>query len=253
MPPSSQTGHYKYPNSGTYMAYMDYIVDLYSTVIAIQAKSVCTDDQGELIKILAKNASVFAIDHQAALFQTLFGSAKDDLVVRDNRPFNTATGTRPCIVHANGWDKGPLLQLAADSHRLVGADLASARSRKTNLEKTRALQTREKDINTRCRLHNPNPALAPEENVIAMYKLNDKYAMLKKRLQDAGTPWDVVEQQTWEVQEYLGFCPIQSAHDGQDALTGSNVMVTPANFDQDGFKVFLYPSNSNSDGKMSHV
>jgi hypothetical protein len=55
------------------MGWVDYIIELYSERIAIQAKSICVDDQGELIKELARNSSAFAIDHQAALFQTLFG------------------------------------------------------------------------------------------------------------------------------------------------------------------------------------
>ena len=25
--------------------------------------------------------------------------------------YNKATGTRPCVVHANGWDKGPLIDI----------------------------------------------------------------------------------------------------------------------------------------------
>jgi hypothetical protein len=65
-----------YPNSGGYIGYIDYIIDLYSNAIAIQAKSDCADDQGELIKALARNHSAFQIDHQAVIFQTLFGSAK---------------------------------------------------------------------------------------------------------------------------------------------------------------------------------
>ena len=32
---------YPYPNSGGYIGYIDYILDLYSNVIAIQAKSDC--------------------------------------------------------------------------------------------------------------------------------------------------------------------------------------------------------------------
>ena len=38
--------------------YLDYILDLYTNAISIQAKSDCADDQGELIKALARNHSV---------------------------------------------------------------------------------------------------------------------------------------------------------------------------------------------------
>ena len=90
---------YKYPNSGGYIGYLDYILDMYSSAIAIQAKSDCADDQGELIKALARNHSAFKIDHQAAIFQTLFGTAKADVVLQDGRPFNKATGTRSVGQH----------------------------------------------------------------------------------------------------------------------------------------------------------
>ena len=51
-----------------------------------QAKSDCVDDQGELIKAVALNHSAFVIDHQAVLFQTLFGKAKSDLEVTPPPP-----------------------------------------------------------------------------------------------------------------------------------------------------------------------
>ena len=72
MPESSKTGHYKFPNSGGYMAEVPYFVSLLDD-IAIHWKSDCVDDQGELIKALARNNSVFVIDHKAVLFQTLYG------------------------------------------------------------------------------------------------------------------------------------------------------------------------------------
>ncbi len=56
---------------------------------------------------------------KAVIFQTLFGSAKKDLSVEGKRIVNLATGTRPCVVHANGWDKGPLLTLLIDTGRLT--------------------------------------------------------------------------------------------------------------------------------------
>ena len=72
MPPSSGTGHYKYPNSGGYMAEIPYLIEVFERM-AIDWKSDCVDDQGELIKLIAQDHDAFRIDHSAALFQTLFG------------------------------------------------------------------------------------------------------------------------------------------------------------------------------------
>ena len=89
MPPSASTGHYPFPNSGGYMGFLDYILELYTETIRIQAKSDCVDDQGELIKAVARNHSAFVIDHQAVIFQTLFGKAKSDLEVLPPLPRDT--------------------------------------------------------------------------------------------------------------------------------------------------------------------
>jgi hypothetical protein len=65
--------------------------------------------------------------------------------VVDGRPVNTATGTRPCVVHANGWDKQPLLALLERCGLLEDTGLLEAvKARRETLEKTRTLQTREK-------------------------------------------------------------------------------------------------------------
>lgn len=64
--------------------------------------------------------------------------------VVDGRPVNTATGTRPCVVHANGWDKQPLLTLLERCGLLEDDGLLDAvQARRETLEKTRTLQTRE--------------------------------------------------------------------------------------------------------------
>mmetsp|Transcript_821 Transcript_821/g.2728 ORF Transcript_821/g.2728 Transcript_821/m.2728 type:complete len:953 (-) Transcript_821:2162-5020(-) len=250
MPVSSQDGHYKYPNSGTYMGWVSYIIEFYSGPIAIQAKSICVDDQGELIKALARNGSAFAIDHQAALFQTLFGSAKDDIQVRDGRPFNVVTGTRPCVLHANGWDKAPLLRIVTESGRFTPDEAASAETNMRLLEKKRTLQSRERAINARCEMHNPNPTLDPEDGLLKRYGVAGKSQLLRTRLQEAGKTWDVVEQEVWEVQEYLGFCPALEAYDGRSASENSSSIMSPTNFHADGFKVFLYPG---PEGKLPAV
>ena len=53
-------------------------------------------------------------------------------------------------------------------------------------------------------MSNPNPGLDPDDNTIKNHHLMYKYTLLKARLERAETPWHVVEQQTWEIQEYLG-------------------------------------------------
>ena len=75
MPPSSKTGHYKYPNSGSYMAEIPYFLELWDRM-GIEWKSDCVDDQGELIKEIALRPDAYRIDHEAVLFQTLFGLAE---------------------------------------------------------------------------------------------------------------------------------------------------------------------------------
>ena len=76
MPASSKTGHYKFPNSGGYMAEIPYLIELFDGM-GIAWKSDCVDDQGELIKAIALDSDAFRIDHEAELFQTLFGLCCD--------------------------------------------------------------------------------------------------------------------------------------------------------------------------------
>ncbi len=87
------------------------------------------------IQAVVLDHGAFRIDHNAVIFQTLFGSAKEDIVVRNSRPFNTATGTQPCIVHANGWDKGPLLDLLRDCNKLSSAQVRDLIETKAKLDK----------------------------------------------------------------------------------------------------------------------
>lgn len=72
MPASSKSAHYKFPNSGGYMAEITYLLELFDAM-GIEWKSDCVDDQGELIKAIALNNDAFKIDSNAVLFQTLFG------------------------------------------------------------------------------------------------------------------------------------------------------------------------------------
>lgn len=259
LPLSCKTGHYRFPNSGGYMGYIDYIIDLYSEKIAIQHKSDCTDDQGELIKQLARDHTSFRIDHQAVIFQTLFGSAAADLQVQGARVFNKATGTRPCILHANGWDKGPLLELLKQTGRLTAAQQSELTATKASLEKKKILQSREQDINKRCQYHNPNPHLNPERNVIVEYGLLQKQSMLKERLKKRNVDWDTIEHQIYEVQEYLGYCPAPWPFTGRPVsdphwsprLNKQAYKLRQCN--SENFKVYIYPRSQSQIDSSSKV
>ena len=72
MPASSAGAHYKYPGGCGYMAEIRYLLELFDDM-GIEWKSDCVDDQGELIKAIALNSDAYRIDHEAVLFQTLFG------------------------------------------------------------------------------------------------------------------------------------------------------------------------------------
>ncbi len=69
---SATAGHYPFPGSCGYIAEIPYLLELFDAM-AIQWKSDCVEDQGELIKALAANNDAFKIDHDALLFQSPFG------------------------------------------------------------------------------------------------------------------------------------------------------------------------------------
>ena len=48
----------------------------------------------------------------------LTGSAALDVTIENGQPKNVATGTQPCVVHANGWEKLPLIELVEASGRI---------------------------------------------------------------------------------------------------------------------------------------
>lgn len=225
--PHSEGDRYLYPNSGGYIAEMGYLRYLYNDVIAIMHKSKCVDDQGELIKALALNHSVFLVDHNAVIFQTLFGDAGKDVIAKNGRIFNTATKTWPSIVHANGWDKGPLLTLLRDTGHLAPEMFDELVTQKKTLDKAKTLQSREQKINNRCSAHNPNPSLFPERNLIAEFGLTTMQRALQSRLASQGTHWHTIEQQIFEVQEYRAHCPAQQPPAMQQMCENFKVYTAP--------------------------
>lgn len=73
------------------------------------------------------------------------------------------------MLHANGWDKSPLLRLVKESGKFTPDQASSAEGRMRLLEKKHTLQEREQAINQRCALHNPNPTIAPEDKLLERY------------------------------------------------------------------------------------
>ncbi|EGD76928.1 hypothetical protein PTSG_07269 [Salpingoeca rosetta] len=258
MPPSSSVGHYPYPNSGGYMGYLGYILHLYNDVIAIHHKSDCCDDQGELIKAVVLDNKAFRIDHQAVLFQTLFGSAKRDVVVRDGRIHNQATHTSPAVVHANGWDKGPLLDILQQAGELTPQYRQQLLDLKATLEKQKTLEKRENAVNQRCEDHNPNPSMDPERNFIKEYGLMPLSKLRRKQLkQEKNVTWHQIEQQVYEVQEFRTHCPetplhYRTANGGPDVSDDRTASIDPLRTCS-SFKVYVYPLTTDEEAALPAI
>ncbi len=65
---------------------------------------------------------------------TSTGSAAGDVKIDAGRPLNMATGTRPCVLHANGWEKLPLINLVEKAGLVSAADLQSMKDLKKDAE-----------------------------------------------------------------------------------------------------------------------
>ena len=207
LPPAQQP--YPYPNSGGYIGRADYLEYVLAKVVLIEHKSDCCDDQGELIRALAFNHSVFTVDYEANIFQTLFGRARKDVSASGGRVANHATGTYPCIVHANGWDKAPLLDLLHATDRLSREEYDRANVERAAHAKRRTLQARERSVNDRCTGHNPNAVADIKYRPIHAAGVSmETQSGLRTLLEDQGRPWREVEQRIFEIQEYRVFCPV---------------------------------------------
>ena len=64
-------------------------------------------------------------------------------------PFVPVAGTRPSVVHANGWDKGPLIDILTGLSLVTPEEIEKLLNDKARLEKTKTLQIRERNINAR--------------------------------------------------------------------------------------------------------
>ena len=245
---------YPFPNSGGYMGYTEDVIRLLGEVCAVQAKSQCVDDQGELIQALAADPSAFKVDHEAAFFQTLFNVPHTDILVQGTGIRNNRTGSRPCVVHSNGWDKSFFLRIAREAGLMTAAEHRGAVDVHDSLvAKTKVLQKREHAINTRCAVFNPNPVVEPGVNVVESYGLLSEQKALKQRLLAANAGFFRRKEQLFEVQEFLGFCPELEPHDGLTALGGSSTMVLPHDFASTGFRIFIYPLPPAAEAKLPAV
>ncbi len=65
------------------------------------------------------------------------GSAASDVKVRDGRPYNYATLSRPCIIHANGWEKQPLIDIVRQSGKISPIESDIALERKAAIDKAK--------------------------------------------------------------------------------------------------------------------
>ena len=59
--------------------------------------------------------------------------------MKDNRPYNSATKTSPCIIHANGWEKQPLIEIVKLSGEITAAQQANIMKLKAEVEAKKVL------------------------------------------------------------------------------------------------------------------
>jgi len=102
----------------------------------------------------------------------------------------------------------------------------------------------------------------PDFNVVEVHHLERKQKMLTARLQEAGVDWSTVEEQTWEVQEYLGYCPIPTPYphppadptiprSGDGDVSDHHRHRRPPPPPPPPFRIFVYPSAG--EGKLPAI
>lgn len=72
---------------------------------------------------------------QNAVF--LLGSAAADVTASAGKLFNIATRTSPCVIHANGWEKMPLIKLVLDAGEITESERDTLLETKSTFEKTK--------------------------------------------------------------------------------------------------------------------
>ena len=160
--PNEPCGPYPYPNGGGYIAEVKYLLGLFDQM-GVPDMSSCADDQGEWHQHLLAHPSSMAVDVNATIFHTLAYS-KDDLHIQGELPANKVTDTQPLVVHVNGHDKKPMMQLLASAGHISDKE----KLRLMFFERNRAKKARayDKHIGTRCAKTYKNEGTSQWDDVV---------------------------------------------------------------------------------------
>jgi hypothetical protein len=101
---------FRFLNAGSYIGYAGAIRRLIHRISPQGTES----DQGLFTRYYLANRDGLVLDHQALLFQTLYGVAPEDLVFEEGEPWtlrNRWLGTDPCLIHGNGPGRTTFLRM----------------------------------------------------------------------------------------------------------------------------------------------
>ena len=90
---------FKFINSGCYIGYVH---NLKTWLRELSPLNLETSDQGQITIHYLKNKYVFAIDYYCELFLSLYQVRKREIAIKKNGVLSLKTGSKPCVVHANG-------------------------------------------------------------------------------------------------------------------------------------------------------
>lgn len=96
---------WRFLNSGGWIGRADHMLALLESVNAAELPD-SHDDQAFFTDIYLRRPASILLDTECRIFQTLWRSAED--VTYSHGVRNQVTGTRPCVLHANGWCELPL-------------------------------------------------------------------------------------------------------------------------------------------------
>jgi hypothetical protein len=65
------------------------------------------------------------------------GTAGQDVEGRNGRPYNVATYTRPCVIHANGWEKMPLIRIVEECGHITSSEREELLRTKSTFDKAK--------------------------------------------------------------------------------------------------------------------
>jgi hypothetical protein len=107
---------FRYLNSGGYMGYVGCIRSVLEGALPEDSDS----DQRFFTRYFLEHRDIVALDHESAIFQTLYQVDPADLTVWDGDPVRVRgklTGTQPCVLHGNGDGRHALAALVAQLQR----------------------------------------------------------------------------------------------------------------------------------------